>query len=78
MLTLTPKRSDSAVWTVRLVQSGVARQKASNHARTSPRSAASVALTPVVQGGFGISLEPLVQAIDGGTMQGHRGCAQKI
>jgi hypothetical protein len=28
---------------------------------------AGVTLTPIGQGGFGIGLEPLVQAIDGGT-----------
>src|SRR6266436_3326143 len=37
-----------------------------------------VAVAPVAQGGFGVGLEPLVQPIHGGAMQGHSGRAQKV
>jgi len=78
MLTRTAKRSYSAVWTVRLVQPGAAWQYPSSHARTSPRSSASVAVTPVAQGCFGVGLEPLAQPIQGSTMERYRGRTQKI
>ncbi len=35
-----------------------------------------VAVAPVAQGGFGVGLEPLVQPIHGGAMQGHSGRAE--
>ena len=37
---------------------------------------ARVAVAPIVQGGFGVVLEPLVQSIHGGAMQGHGGRAE--